>query len=146
LTVRTTSRPGWALGIAARWSDEGFEKLAGQTKLAPFRTETADEIKTRAEKETRRRGPRDKGDLHYAKLAKAYEESTATSQTLQALADERGTNLHTLRSQLQEARRRLLLAPRQALPGRPEGWATDRAKLLTEEGDPGASLADEEPF
>ena len=140
-----------SMGCHMHWRQERFEEFAAglQEAGAPWGRITAEDLKNQAEEQTQRRSPRDKGDRHYAELAMAYEDWVATGKPLQALADEREIySVHTLRSQLQEARRRLMLtdAPHTRTgEWAAGGWATDRAKRLLKEDDMD-SVPHEEPF
>lgn len=80
----------------------------------------------------RRRG---RPDRYYAQIAAAYESWVPTGLPLRVLADELGPMaVPTLRTALQEARRRMLLTDAPG-KGRKGGHATDKAKRLLEEGD-----------
>jgi hypothetical protein len=121
-----------SLGCHLHWRQERFEEFAGMVSEVG-RRQTAGELREIAEQQTRRRPPRDKGDRWYAELAVAYEDWLETNQPLKALAKQRGvSNVHTLRSQLQEARARGLLehAPRSGGGWAAGGWATDKAKRV----------------
>lgn len=83
-------------------------------------------------------GPRHGGNRYYAYLAAAYVQLTEDGETqpLKKIARDLGINTDTLRTQLRVARQRGLLT---AVPGRPAGHLTDKARDILAESPPGST-------